>query len=164
MPSRIAGQEVYCPKMKSRVGKVQRGIRRAFIVSDGEPLLTASDLALVLSTSRRVGIRRRVRSLSRAAPRFAMRVGRLEHGRGRPNLWAPNAELMMPSRANEAYANTRSGTRAVQIAQSRCVARTCMASCVHETIRGSTRELEASQKPPTAVTSVRASVAVSAVG
>lgn len=34
-----------------------------------------------------------------------------------------------------------------------------MASCVHETIRGSTRELEASQKPPTAVTSVRASVA-----
>jgi hypothetical protein len=75
--------------MKPRVGKVQRGVRRGLIASDGVPQPTASLLPWCYPRAARFELKH-YQSLWRAAPRFAIKLGR----RGKGNLWAPNAALL----------------------------------------------------------------------
>ena len=75
--------------IKNRVGKVQRGVRRAFIASDGAPLLTR-DLLKWTCPREDWYPQARYRSLARAATRFAVKLGRC----GKGNLWAPRPELL----------------------------------------------------------------------
>jgi hypothetical protein len=73
---------------KSRVGRLRRCIKRAFIVSDGRPLTTSEILARAYPrrTHYPCGLRWRLRL---ALLREAELIGRTLRGRGRPCLWAP---------------------------------------------------------------------------
>ena len=75
--------------MRPRVGKVQRGVRRALIVSDGVPLPTASLLPWCYPRLTRFEQKHYV-ALWRGAQKFAIRIGRC----GKGNLWAPRPELL----------------------------------------------------------------------
>jgi hypothetical protein len=76
-----------------RVGRVQLGIKRAFIAAPDRALSTTAlmEWAFPLQLYRgRSSNRHRMnysRSIRRAADRLCDRVGRLDHGVGRPWLW-----------------------------------------------------------------------------
>ena len=75
--------------MKPRVGKVQRGIRRAFIANDGQPLLTRELLTWAYPRDT-WHPQNHYRGLAGAAPKFAVELGRC----GKGNLWGPRPELL----------------------------------------------------------------------
>jgi hypothetical protein len=82
---------------KSRIGRLRRCIKRAFIVSNGEPLTTSEILprAFPRLTHYPCGLRWGLRL---ALLREAEPIARNRFGRGRPNLWAPKADPRdMPS-------------------------------------------------------------------
>ena len=85
--------------MRPRVGKVQRGVRRALIASDGAPLLTRDLLQWAFVREARYKVRH-YSSLHRAAPRFAVKLGRC----GKGNLWAPRPELLRQIRGEDTEA------------------------------------------------------------
>jgi hypothetical protein len=72
-----------------RIGRVERQIRRAFIASDGRPLLTIDLMRWVFP---RVSHYEAWRywSVHRAATKCAVKVGRC----GKGNLWQPNNQLL----------------------------------------------------------------------
>jgi hypothetical protein len=76
---------------KSRIGRIRRAVKREFILSNGEPILTRSVLERSYPRLRRftwwhyLAARRALRS-------EAVVVARNRHGRGRPNLWLPKAK------------------------------------------------------------------------
>ena len=73
---------------KTRIGRIRRSVKREFILSDGQPILTRSVLERAYP---------RLRSFTwwhYLAARRALRhdaevIARNRFGRGRPNLWAP---------------------------------------------------------------------------
>jgi hypothetical protein len=73
---------------KSRIGRIRRAIRRAFIVSDGQPLTTTEILRRAYPrfkcypSGHRHGLRRALRQ-------EAIAIARMRLGRGRPCLWLP---------------------------------------------------------------------------
>jgi len=81
----------YSPK--NHLGRVQRGIHRAFVVSDGKPLST-SEIMLYTHARKLLGgqncerwrhhWRRAIRG---AAEVLCVRAGRSKTGTGRPVLW-----------------------------------------------------------------------------
>jgi hypothetical protein len=73
---------------KSRIGRLRRCIKRAFIVSNGEPLTTSEILprAYPRLTHYPCGLRWGLRL---ALLREAELIGRMVRRRGRPCLWAP---------------------------------------------------------------------------
>jgi hypothetical protein len=78
---------------KHRVGHVQRGIKRAFVVDPDRAWSTTAlmEWAFPLQLYRgRTSNRHRMnysRSIRRAADRLCEPVGRSDTGRGRPTLW-----------------------------------------------------------------------------
>ena len=76
-----------------RIGRVQRQILRAFIVSDGQPLLISDLLARCyprveyFKKWHRNGVHAALR-------RFGVSLARLPHIQGRPTLWALNAQAI----------------------------------------------------------------------
>jgi hypothetical protein len=72
---------------KSRIGRVQRQIERAFIISDGKPLSTNKLMEWAYPRLRKP-YHWCYRQLWQAAERFAVRIGRSKTGKGRPWLWA----------------------------------------------------------------------------
>jgi hypothetical protein len=77
---------------KPRLGRIQLQVRRAFISSSGRPLQISDLLPRVYPRLTQFESWHRW-SIRRALLRQAVSLGRIPNRRGRPNLWAPNAEL-----------------------------------------------------------------------
>jgi len=75
-----------------RVGRLQCQVRRAFIAADGRSLST-TDLLRWCYPERRRFERWRSQAVRRAAPKYAVPIGR-RRSRGLPILWAPKPELL----------------------------------------------------------------------
>jgi hypothetical protein len=73
---------------KNRMGRIRRAVRRAFILSDGKPIL-ARDVLERSYPRLRIFLRGHRRAVWRALCMDAVCIGRQLRGRGRPNLWAP---------------------------------------------------------------------------
>ena len=76
-----------------RVGRVFRQIRRCLIANGGKPVLIG-DLLDYCYPGSRVHPHWHRTSIHRALPRYAVLIGRMGCGRGRPGVYGPNAELM----------------------------------------------------------------------
>jgi hypothetical protein len=72
----------------TRVGRLRRCIKRAFIVSNGEPLTTSEIMRRAYPRFRRVPAGYRW-GLRRALRQEATAIARMRFGRGRPCLWLP---------------------------------------------------------------------------
>ena len=79
-------------KRRRKVGRLQRAVRRVFAASNGEVAQTADFLRRAFPRLTKFE-GWRYRAARRAAMRFAIPIGRSEHGKGRPVLWVPNKEL-----------------------------------------------------------------------
>jgi hypothetical protein len=77
---------------KSRVGRIKRAVRRQFILSAGEPILTRAVLERSYPRLRRFTWWHYL-AARRALRQEAVVVGRNRYGRGRPNLWAPKRDM-----------------------------------------------------------------------
>jgi hypothetical protein len=75
---------------KSRMGRIRRAVRRAFILSGGKPIL-ARDVLERSYPRLKIFLRGHRRAVWRALRMDAVVIGRMLRGRGRPNLWAPRA-------------------------------------------------------------------------
>ena len=75
--------------MKERIGKVQRGVRRAFAAANGVPLRTR-DLLLYAYPRLESYRHDQYRALYHAAPKFAVRLGK----QGRAIIWGPSPSLL----------------------------------------------------------------------
>ena len=73
---------------KSRMGRLRIAVRRAFIISNGQPISIADVLRRAYPRLKRVPCGHRW-SVRRALLQDAVVIGRNRYGRGRPNLWAP---------------------------------------------------------------------------
>jgi hypothetical protein len=73
---------------RSRIGRLRRAIKRAFIVSNGQPLTTTAIMRRAYPRMRRVPAGYRW-GLRRALRQEAVAIARMRYGRGRPNLWVP---------------------------------------------------------------------------
>jgi hypothetical protein len=80
----------------SRLGRIKRQVRRAFIANNGRPLTTGELLPLCYPRLKRFDDWHRW-SVRRALLQLAERVGR-RMGRGLPFLWAPKSAAMLPTR------------------------------------------------------------------
>jgi hypothetical protein len=76
----------------ARTGRIQRGIRRAFIAANGRPLCIRELLARCYPATDDHPHWHRW-SIHRALPKYAIPIGRSK-ARGCPIMWAPNSELM----------------------------------------------------------------------
>ena len=72
---------------KSRIGRVKRAVKREFILSGGEPILTRSVLQRAYPRLSRFTWWHYL-AARRALRQEAIVVARNRFGRGRPNLWA----------------------------------------------------------------------------
>lgn len=77
---------------KSRVGRVKRAVRRQFILSRGEPILTRSVLERAYPRLSRFTDWHYL-AARRALRQEAEVIARMRFGRGRPNLWAPKRDM-----------------------------------------------------------------------
>ena len=83
---------------KKRFGRVKIAVRRCFILSDGEPILTRSVLQRAYPRLSRftwwhyLAARRALRS-------SAIVIARNRFGRGRPALWAPSRDMTQHEKA-----------------------------------------------------------------
>lgn len=75
------------PMKKPNVGKVQRGVRRALIASEGAPLRTAGLLRWCYPRLTKFE-HKHYRALYHAAPKFAVKLGK----DGRAIIWGPKPE------------------------------------------------------------------------
>jgi|RhiMetStandDraft_8_1073273.scaffolds.fasta_scaffold18549_1 hypothetical protein len=73
---------------KNQLGRLRRCVKRAFILSDGQPLTIGQILPRAYPRLRRYPRGHRW-ALVRALLRGAVVIGRTRFGRGRPNLWVP---------------------------------------------------------------------------
>jgi hypothetical protein len=73
---------------KSRIGRLRRAIKRAFIASNGQPLTTTAILQRAYPRFMRIPSGYRW-GLRRALRQEAVAIARMRFGRGRPNLWLP---------------------------------------------------------------------------
>jgi|SRR4029453_847469 hypothetical protein len=73
---------------ESRLGRIRRAVRRAFILSSGKPILASDVIARAFPRIIRPQDWHRW-SVRRALLKEAVVIGRTRIGRGRPNLWAP---------------------------------------------------------------------------
>jgi hypothetical protein len=73
---------------RNRAGRILRAVRRCFIVSQGEPILSA-DVLLRAYPRLKCFLRGHRRAAWRALVREAEPIARCRFGRGRPYLWAP---------------------------------------------------------------------------
>jgi hypothetical protein len=76
---------------KFRIGRVQRQVRRA-LIAKGAPVSIQDLLAWCYPAAKQHPRWHRT-NVHRALPRWAISLGRIPNRRGRPSLWAPNAEL-----------------------------------------------------------------------
>jgi hypothetical protein len=76
---------------ENRIGRIRRAVRRAFIASDGEPILARAVIERAFPRVKCPTDWQRW-SVRRALLRDAEMIGRMLKGRGRPNLWAPKTE------------------------------------------------------------------------
>jgi hypothetical protein len=74
---------------KSRIGRLRRCIRRAFIASNGRALTTTEILRRAYPRFTRYPCGYRW-GLRRALRQEAVAIARMRFGRGRPNLWVPH--------------------------------------------------------------------------
>ena len=72
---------------KSRIGRIRRAVRRAFILSGGKPIL-ARDVLERSYPRLKIFLRGHRRAVWRALRMDAVVIGRMLRGRGRPALWA----------------------------------------------------------------------------
>ena len=84
--------------VKERAGRLCRQIRKCLITNGGRPV-TITDLLNYCYPGSRTHPKWRRKSIHRALPRYAVSVGRMDRGSGRPCLYGPNAELMRIIRA-----------------------------------------------------------------
>lgn len=77
---------------QKRIGRIKRAVRRQFILSDGEPILTRSVLERAYPRLSRFTDWHYL-AARRALRQEAVIVGRNRYGRGRPNLWAPKRDM-----------------------------------------------------------------------
>ena len=80
---------------RKRLGRLRIAVRRAFIISNGEPICIADVLKRAYPRLKRVPCGHRW-SVRRALLQDAVVIGRKRYGRGRPNLWAPRAIQKTP--------------------------------------------------------------------
>jgi hypothetical protein len=80
-----------------RIGRVQRQILRAFIASNGQPLLISDLLPRCYPRAKRFEKWHR-NGVHAALRRFAVSLGRLPNVQGRPALWAPKSACLLPTR------------------------------------------------------------------
>ena len=74
---------------QKRWGRVRVAVRRAFIVSNGQPICVGAVLARAYPRLRQGQLKHWHRwSARRALLQVAAIIGRNRFGRGRPNLWA----------------------------------------------------------------------------
>jgi hypothetical protein len=73
---------------ESRLGRIKRAVRRQFILSRGEPILTRSVLERAYPRLSRFTDWHYL-AARRALRQEAIVVARRRFGRGRPNLWTP---------------------------------------------------------------------------
>ena len=73
---------------QKRWGRVRVAVRRAFIVSNGQPICVGAVLERAYPRLRQFKHWHRW-SARRALLQVAVIIGRNRYGRGRPNLWAP---------------------------------------------------------------------------
>src|SRR5512132_2785734 len=76
----------------SRVGRVKRAVKRAFILSDGKPILASAVIAMAFPRVKRPTDWQRW-SVRRALLQEAVCIARHRRGRGRPGLWSPNPTI-----------------------------------------------------------------------
>jgi hypothetical protein len=81
---------------ETRLGRIKRQVRRAFIASNGRPLTTGELLPICYPRLTRFQDWHRW-SVRRALLPLAIKVGR-RMGRGLPFLWAPKSAAMLPIR------------------------------------------------------------------
>ena len=77
---------------ESRIGRVKRAVRRQFILSDGQPILTRSVLERAYPRLSRFTDWHYL-AARRALRQEAVVIGRNRYGRGRPNLWVPKRDM-----------------------------------------------------------------------
>jgi len=83
---------------KQRAGRVCRQIRRCLIAHAGKPV-TITDLLNYCHPRARKHPEWHRKSIHRALPHYAVSLGRMGNGAGRPGIYGPNAELMRVIRA-----------------------------------------------------------------
>lgn len=76
-----------------RLGRVFKLIRRCLVAHGGKPVLIG-DLLDYCYPGLRAHPHWHRTSIRRALPRYAIMIGRVGCGRGRPGVYAPNPELM----------------------------------------------------------------------
>jgi hypothetical protein len=76
------------PRIASRMGRIRVAVRRAFIVSNGAPILARDVLVRAYPRVKQFQYWHRW-SARRALLQVAEVIGRNRYGRGRPNLWLP---------------------------------------------------------------------------
>jgi hypothetical protein len=81
------GNMVAAPKMRQKIGRVQRGVMRAFIVANG-PITGPAALEWAYPRLGGRYLHKHRWSVRRALLRCATPLGR-QGGHGRPMLWAP---------------------------------------------------------------------------
>ena len=84
---RLGGYKIIVAS-KSRIGRIRRAVKREFILSRGEPILTRSVLERSYPRLRRFTWWHYL-AARRALRQEAEVIARQRFGRGRPNLWAP---------------------------------------------------------------------------
>ena len=85
---------------KPRLGRIKQAVKREFILSDGQPILTRSVLERAYPRLRRFTDWHYL-AARRALRHDAEVVARNLRGRGRPNLWAPKEQARCQSVAKQ---------------------------------------------------------------
>ena len=74
---------------ENRIGRIRRSVKRAFIVSNGQPITVRDILARAYPRLRRFNDWHRWSCRRALLSEGAIAIARMRFTRGRPNLWAP---------------------------------------------------------------------------
>lgn len=94
-PSQKSGNEFPNGAVPGRVGRVQRQVFRAFIVSNGRPRTTGQLIRYCYPRLTRFE-HWHYNGVKRAAQRFAMQIATSAGGRGKGALWGLRSGQMLP--------------------------------------------------------------------
>jgi hypothetical protein len=89
-PPRPRSEHMRAIASRSRLGRLKRAVRRAFIVSNGAPITSRDVLTRGYPRLKHYAPGHR-RAAWRALLAEAELIARQRHGKGRPGLWAPKS-------------------------------------------------------------------------